>query len=66
LPPCRRLGGLRPDAVNVVAEGDVELRPVPERAVDEIRVPGVTQRVMSTSSDCSIDSGGCLKLLRIA
>jgi hypothetical protein len=45
LPPCRSLGGLRPDAVGVVAEGDVELRPVPERAVDEVRGPWITQRV---------------------
>jgi hypothetical protein len=31
--------------VGVVAEGDVELRPVPERAIDEIRAPEVMQRV---------------------
>jgi hypothetical protein len=31
--------------VGVAAEGDVELRPVPERAVDEARGPRITQRV---------------------
>jgi len=45
LPPsCRSLCGLRPDAVGVVAEGDMELRPVPERTVDEIRAAGIAQR----------------------
>ena len=31
--------------MGAVAEGDVELRPVPERAMDEARRPRITQRV---------------------
>ena len=31
--------------MGVVAEGDVELRPAPERAVDEVRGQRITQRV---------------------
>ena len=43
-PTGRSLCGFRPDAVGVIAVSHVELRPISERTVDEIRATGIAER----------------------